>query len=188
MPAVLYTGYIGDDGTRAYPRAGRGRPAATSPSELFFERRYGEPLTAASAGGYAAALEAVRMAPSATNKQPWRIVRDGVDWHLLLRRTRGYGEGSPVFRLLRIADLQRVDLGIAMCSFALVAALPGWTGLGGRRTALALPARRRIHGDVARRVGGAPQTATTSRPDRDVAPATSLKPSSRSAAPPLRSK
>jgi hypothetical protein len=69
------------------------------------------------------------MAPSATNKQPWRIVRRGDDWHFYLVRTKGYGKGSPWFKLLRIADLQRVDLGIAMCHFELVARESGRDGL-----------------------------------------------------------
>ena len=80
------------------------------------------------ADGHAAALEAVRMAPSATNRQPWRIVRRGADWHFYLARSKGYGRGSPWFRLLRIADLQRVDLGIAMCHFDLVAREAGLNG------------------------------------------------------------
>jgi nitroreductase len=140
MPAVISLGHIGDDGRgriREREEGGRRLPAGA----LFFEGRYGQPLPDASAGRYAAALEAVRMAPSATNKQPWRIVRgDGVgdaarggdsagrDWHFLLQRTKGYGKGSPVFRALRIADLQRVDLGIAMCHFALVARESGLDG------------------------------------------------------------
>jgi len=140
LPAVVSTGYIGDDGTERIHKREEG-DRRLPPDELFFERRFGEPLPAASAGGYAGALEAVRMAPSATNKQPWRIVRDGRDWHFHLRRTRGYGKGSPVFTVLRIADLQRVDLGIAMCHFALVARE---CGLVGRWVAadpgLALPA------------------------------------------------
>ena len=68
------------------------------------------------------------MAPSATNRQPWRIVRRGDDWHFYLARTKGYGKGSPWFKLLRIADLQRVDLGIAMCHFELVAREAGLAG------------------------------------------------------------
>jgi nitroreductase len=141
MPAVVSTGYIGDDGSeriRAREEGDRRFPW----SELFFEQQVGEPLSAASAGRYAAALEAVRMAPSATNKQPWRVVRcgggaagvggggngGGGDWHFLLRRTKGYGKGSAVFTALRIADLQRVDLGIAMCHFALVARESGLQG------------------------------------------------------------
>jgi hypothetical protein len=140
MPAVISLGHIGDDGRgriREREEGARRLPAG----ELFFAGRYGTPLRASSAGYYAAALEAVRMAPSASNKQPWRIVRGGAgdaprdgdsaarDWHFLLQRTKGYGKGSPVFRALRIADLQRVDLGIAMCHFALVARE---SGLGGR--------------------------------------------------------
>ena len=144
MPAVIALGYAGDDGRgriREREEGGRRLPAG----ELFFAGRYGEPLRASSAGRYAAALDAVRMAPSATNKQPWRIVRggdgdapggdsaprDGVgdaspDWHFLLKRTRGYG--GAAFKLARIADLQRVDLGIATCHFALVARESGLDG------------------------------------------------------------
>jgi len=68
------------------------------------------------------------MAPSATNKQPWRIVRIGRDWNFHLQRTKGYGKGSPVFMVLRIADLQRVDLGIAMCHFERFARESGFEG------------------------------------------------------------
>ena len=126
IPAVVSTGYPGDDGTeriRAREHGDRRLP----PDELFFAGEWAEPLDAR-ADAHAAALEAVRMAPSATNRQPWRIVRRGADWHFYLARTKGYGKGSPWFRLLRIADLQRVDLGIAMCHFELVAREAGLTG------------------------------------------------------------
>ncbi len=149
MPAVVSTGYPGDDGTeRIRARAEGDRRLAAG--ELFFEGRWGEPLPASSAGRYARALEALRMGPSATNKQPWRIVRGGGggmadgdrraagpdagrraagrDWHFYLRRTKGYGKGSLAFKALRIADLQRVDLGIAMCHFELVARESGLDG------------------------------------------------------------
>ena len=78
---------------------------------------------------FAAVLEGVRMAPSASNKQPWRIVRRGRDWHFYLQRTKGYGKGSAIFVMLRLADLQRVDLGIAMCHFELVAREHGLAGI-----------------------------------------------------------
>ena len=68
------------------------------------------------------------MAPSASNKQPWRVVRRGADWHFYLQRTKGYGKGSPLFAVLRLADLQRVDLGIALCHFELTARESGLTG------------------------------------------------------------
>jgi nitroreductase len=133
IPAVVSTGYPGDDGAeriRARTEGDRRLPV----DELFFDGEWMEPLgggpdgLAAAAGEYAGALEAVRVAPSATNRQPWRIVRRGRDWHFYLARTKGYGKGSLGFRLLRIADLQRVDLGIAMCHFDLVARDAGLAG------------------------------------------------------------
>jgi len=70
----------------------------------------------------------VRWAPSASNKQPWRLLRSGETWHFYLQRTKGYGKGSSVFSLLRLADLQRVDMGIAMCHFELAARERGLAG------------------------------------------------------------
>ena len=56
----------------------------------------------------------VRLAPSAVNKQPWRvIVKDNVV-HFYLKRSKGFGrEGS--------LDMQMIDMGIALCHFTLVA-------------------------------------------------------------------
>ena len=69
----------------------------------------------------------VRLGPSASNKQPWRIIKDGNAWHFYLQRTRGYGDGLT-FKLLRLADLQRVDMGIAMSHFELTATELGLKG------------------------------------------------------------
>jgi hypothetical protein len=95
---------------------------------LFFREKFGIPLSSDEAGPYAVPLEMVRIGPSATNKQPWRIIKDGDSWHFYMQRTRGYGK-SLTFRLLNIADLQRVDMGIAMCHFEMTA---GELGLKGR--------------------------------------------------------
>jgi hypothetical protein len=77
---------------------------------LFFRETFGIPLSTDEAGPYAVPLEMVRIAPSATNKQPWRIIKDGDSWHFYMQRTRGYGN-SLTFKLLNIADLQRDPLG-----------------------------------------------------------------------------
>jgi len=127
LPAVVSLGLIGDDGSARIREREEGSRRLPS-SQLFFERRFGEPLDLSAARAYAGALEAVRIAPSATNKQPWRLVRDGAAWHFYLRRSRGYGKGSALFTVLRIADLQRVDMGIAMCHFELVARESGLAG------------------------------------------------------------
>jgi len=91
---------------------------------LFFLDRYGQPLPPAPAGAYAAPLEAVRLAPSASNNQPWRLVLEGgppVRVHFFLERTPGY-------RRLTEVDLQRIDLGIALAHFELVARELGLAG------------------------------------------------------------
>jgi nitroreductase len=90
---------------------------------LFFDSRWGVPLGTAEAGAYAEPLEALRLAPSASNRQPWRILRQERDgpFHLFLRRTPGYGLAAG-------SDLQRLDMGIAMAHFDLAAAEAGLRG------------------------------------------------------------
>ena len=41
-------------------------------SELFYQEQFGIPLSEKDAGDYAICLEMLRLAPSATNQQPWR--------------------------------------------------------------------------------------------------------------------
>lgn len=129
MPAVAAVGYAVDAGyskDRIRRMAGSNfrRPA----EELFFDAAFGTPLAPADAGAYAGPLEMVRWAPSASNRQPWQIVRTATGWHFYLARTKGYGKGTLLFALLRMADLQRVDLGIAMCHFELAAREAGLDG------------------------------------------------------------
>ena len=105
-------------------------------AEVLVEDRFDRPLAPERAGAYALPLEMVRRAPSASNKQPWRVLRAHGGWHFHLRRTENYGRGSLPFLLLGLADLQRVDLGIAMAHFELAARE---AGLPGRWTADAKP-------------------------------------------------
>jgi Putative TM nitroreductase len=120
VPAVVSLGNM-EDPERERKRAFRrivGSATRLPWEKLFFDQSFDSPLSRDSAGAYAAPLEMVRLGPSASNKQPWRIVKDGNDWHFFMRRTRGYRDGIAS-RLLGIADIQRVDMGIAMCHFEL---------------------------------------------------------------------
>lgn len=92
-------------------------------SSLFFKDD--EPLSMEETGHYATALEMVRLAPSANNFQPWRIIKDSLSntYHFYLKRNPGLKQ----FFFMK-ADLQRVDMGIAMCHFALSAEEKGLTG------------------------------------------------------------
>lgn len=82
-------------------------------SELFFDGDFGKPLKRETDNKIAEALDMVRIAPSASNKQPWRIVKSGPLYHFFLSRTPGY-------RTLLSFDIQRLDIGIAMCHFELM--------------------------------------------------------------------
>lgn len=90
-------------------------------NELFFSQDFRQTLSAAEAGYYATPLEMIRLAPSASNKQPWRIVKDTNQIHFYLQHTKGYTNASAL-------DLQRVDIGIAMCHFELSARELGIAG------------------------------------------------------------
>lgn len=88
--------------------------------ELFFKQEFSQPLTKAEAGEFAFPLEMVRLAPSAVNKQPWRIVQDKDTYHFYLARTLKNDNGK--------IDLQRVDIGIAACHFHLAVLEKGLPG------------------------------------------------------------
>ena len=84
--------------------------------QLFFNKDFSYPMEQSEKDEMSIALEMLRLAPSASNKQPWRVVRDGESFHFYLQRTPGYKD-SMLKRALGIVDLQRVDMGIAMCHF-----------------------------------------------------------------------
>ena len=96
-------------------------------SQLFFNFVLGTPLLDNEAAEYATVLEMVRLGPSASNKQPWRIINHNEFWRFYLRRTPGYYD-DPVKRILDLCDLQRLDMGIAMCHFELTARELGLNG------------------------------------------------------------
>jgi nitroreductase len=120
IPAVAAVGYMAtNENIRGQIRLRAGAQHRLSKEQLFFEGKFGSVIDEEDIGVYADVLEMVRWAPSASNKQPWRIIRRDDAWHFYLQRTKGYGKGTMIFNLLRLADLQRVDMGIAMCHFEL---------------------------------------------------------------------
>jgi nitroreductase len=129
IPAVVAIGRIADpkqawrEGVRRMAGADRRLPW----NILFNQDSFATPLAREAAGPFAEPLEMVRLGPSGSNKQPWRILRAGDDWHFYLRRTKGYRTGF-FQRILRLSDIQRIDLGIAMCHFELTARELGLQG------------------------------------------------------------
>jgi len=92
--------------------------------ELFFLADNKTPLSLADASNYEQVLAAVRMAPSASNKQPWRIIKDKQQdtFHLFLDEDKAYSQRFPG------VELQRLDMGIAMCHFLFAAKAKGLKG------------------------------------------------------------
>lgn len=81
---------------------------------LFFDRTFEESLTKEKALSLIEPLETVRLAPSAVNKQPWRVVVADNAAHFYLKRNKGFISDA-------VGDMQKIDMGIALCHFALSA-------------------------------------------------------------------
>lgn len=96
--------------------------------ELFFKNGFNSSLSPEDIGKWAEPLEMVRIAPSASNRQPWRIVWEQAtdSFHFYRRRSKGYMTRNKV--LFGMADLQRVDMGIAMCHFEMTCKDSGLSG------------------------------------------------------------
>ena len=81
---------------------------------LFFDGGFDKPLNPEQAGALAQPLELVRWAPSAVNKQPWRVVVKENAAHFYLKHAKGFVSDA-------VGDMQKIDMGIALCHFALAA-------------------------------------------------------------------
>lgn len=128
LPAVIATGLVADT-PRFIDTIIRRQVHASNRrkwSELFFQDSFELPQTREQAGLYAEILDMVQRAPSASNKQPWRIIQQGNNWHFFIQRYAVYHPRNT--QLVGAADMQRIDMGIAMCHFELSAQEIGLTG------------------------------------------------------------
>jgi nitroreductase len=85
--------------------------------QLFFDAKRNAPITEETAGKFLALLEAVRLGPSAMNKQPWRIVVVDNDTE------------PSIFELFLAVEneMHLLDIGIALGQIALTLAVDGKT-------------------------------------------------------------
>lgn len=114
IPAVTPIGYpserksMMDGAVRFVARSSTRLPF----EQLFFDGSFDTPLLPDSNLRWHTVLECVRRGPSASNKQPWRIVierrRDGDRLHLYFAEDRIYNAALGPIRI------QNIDLGIAM--------------------------------------------------------------------------
>lgn len=77
--------------------------------EIFFNENL-EPLDLYNLKDFKEALDMIKIGPSASNKQPWRVIKVDNNFHFYLKRTRDYAKSLDY-------DIQMIDLGIAMYHF-----------------------------------------------------------------------
>lgn len=112
LPTITPIGYAADKKsiTESLMRSLAKSNSRKEWNEIFFKDGFNTPLNEKEAGRYYQAFEAVRIAPSASNKQPWRIVKKEKSYHFYLYAAKGYSDRLGF-------NIQKIDMGIAMCHF-----------------------------------------------------------------------
>ncbi len=95
-------------------------------NQLFYKSDFTTPLNENEAGLYAVPLEMLRLAPSATNAQPWRVVKDGDIFHFYETHHSKIKEDEKV--------IKKVDVGIGIGHFHQTALELGLSGVFEKRT------------------------------------------------------
>lgn len=110
MPCISPLGYPAKKRSVRETLMRKGVSADTRmPAEkLFFNSSWETPLPAASQEELHDLMEMVRWAPSAVNKQPWRIIASDGALHFYEKQDKGYVSEKT-------GDLQKIDVGIALC-------------------------------------------------------------------------
>lgn len=134
MPAVTPVGYEAKMSLKeGLMRKGVKADQRYAFSDIFFKGDFSTPLEN-NGSEICRALEMVRLAPSAVNKQPWRVVVTDHTVHFFEHKDKGYDHGED-------GDLQKVDVGIGLAHFVLMAKELGLTGtIKEQDPQLALPA------------------------------------------------
>ncbi len=130
IPAVMPVGYPVEN-RRTAERAMRFIIKADKRrkwTDLFYNKTFNDSLTSGDLKDeyavFLSAFESVRLGPSASNKQPWRLVldKDKNNVHLYLDEDPKYSENALGF------SMQRLDAGIAMYHFEASAIENGFDG------------------------------------------------------------
>ncbi len=88
--------------------------------EIFFQDSFGNPLSKEEANEYVNPLEMLRLAPSATNAQPWRVVKKQGSYHFFETHKSNASKDEKM--------IKKVDIGIALSHFHQTVLEHGLTG------------------------------------------------------------
>lgn len=115
MPCVSPLGYPSDklSVVETVMRKTMGADKRRSMEEIVFEKEFGNSFKSCEDKLLENALEMVRLAPSAKNMQPWRMIISENAVHF-------YEKKDPGFDREEAGDIQKIDIGIAMYHFAKV--------------------------------------------------------------------
>ena len=114
MPCVSPLGYPAKKRSlrESVMRKGIGADSRMPAEKIFFDGAWDIGLPVEKQKGIWEPIEMVRWAPSAVNKQPWRIIVSGNDFHFYEKHDKGYISDKT-------GDLQKIDVGIALCHFVM---------------------------------------------------------------------
>ena len=122
FPCICPVGYPGQKRSfiEKITRASLGSKKRKEWDKLFFLDDFSKSLTKEGAGRYADALDMLRLAPSATNAQPWAVVKEGDKFHFFCNYKNGINND--------VKKIKHLDLGIALSHFHQTAMSDGLNG------------------------------------------------------------
>ena len=114
MPCVSPLGYPAKKRSirETVMRKGVGADSRLPAEKIFFDGAWGAGLPAEKQEEIRDLTEMVRWAPSAVNKQPWRVIVTDQGFHFYEKHDKGYISEKT-------GDLQKIDVGIALCHFVM---------------------------------------------------------------------
>ncbi|HUU77016.1 MAG TPA: nitroreductase family protein [candidate division Zixibacteria bacterium] len=115
IPAISPVGYVAEKKSITEKFISWGIRARNRKSwdKIFFEGNFTTPLTEENANYFALPLEMIRLAPSARNLQPWRILKENNMIHFFLKTKSSY-------LIDAFSYMGLIDVGIALCHFDLM--------------------------------------------------------------------
>lgn len=122
FPCICPVGYPGQKRSfiEKITRASLGSKKRKEWDKLFFLEDFSKSLTKEDAGRYTDALDMLRLAPSATNAQPWAVVKEGDKFHFFCNYKNSINND--------IKKIKHLDLGIALSHFHQTAMSDGLNG------------------------------------------------------------
>ena len=122
FPCICPVGYPGQKRSfiEKITRVSLGSKKRKDWDKIFFLDDFSKSLTKEDAGRYTDALDMLRLAPSATNAQPWAVVKEGDKFHFFCNYKNSINND--------IKKIKHLDLGIALSHFHQTAMSDGLNG------------------------------------------------------------